>query len=1110
MRPYSSSELAAAVRMETPCRGSAAAANSAVYRRDLHFFEVQKDTDGDGTNDDTDTYGKFLRGLNRAPSRCERRVDDDFQGDPVGRALVLLPPSVDDERLATRALAFAVSLLVFMLNLHWWSHVGSCFKKSRSALSGRCRYGYPRPRAERTCCSSDGVTLARRAPFEYVNGFNSEMMLAFKSNHDIQVMIGGLNALMHIYYATKYVTKMQEHVDSITAVALAAFQRRRLREARNEDTTAVERTATGRKRVSSLLFAITNRREIAGPLAALYVLRGSCSFMSTPCATLPLRAVLDELVDQSAHVCDLLELREHDSNITFRAASILDDYMFRPSPLNHFNLYEYVAKHFRRKRTQSSSEHVLFLPDHPLFDTHCVGTHVDEVVPDVVGFRMPYVDRDSPHELVVKRSQCALVLFKSFRTVSDLVTDPTYGACWIDAFSQWEPTRSKFTCEVMTNMDDYHRAAKQAKACAEACVDGVNGRIDSDAESDDDEIIGTQGDVDAALDRAAESASANPVIDTFDHFFDACNHNCINDDTTMDENTDESSLPVFPSSRQNGDYSHLLNVVANSTAGTAANLCSHNSVPNFSGDELQRFVKDTSKDEAEPQRSEQYLNERPTEVIELLKNALEPGHEWSPPTQPNSGPRMIRSYSSIDEVSRAFTLNQRQHAAFALITTALLRRFLQQEINGLQTNDNGGDYCSGIFENHFHDSQLLMFLGGAGGTGKSRVINAVDAFCESWHRSDTVVKTALTGKAATLIGGRTLASFMMRLKHAIREKHFGPLDLLVIDEISMMKKTEWLRLDKLLRCYKRMPDVPFGGVHIVLVGDFLQMPPVKADPIYIDPAVKRKPTTVDVEGFDLWRKFTTVVVLEESVRFRSDPEWGDGCRLARLGNWTPAFVKLINSRVVAQPNEHHAAAAAAPAAVARGDDVGAHVVFVTPENATRLAVNNAFVAQTAAMLPTDSFPVRVFANFNGALNGLSNSDIKYVFSLPDNRFGRMAPYLDLILGMPVQVTQNVATAKGVANGTLGTLESVHFPPDTLFRLVRDGGTNTIVQLPSRSPDYAVLRLPQRPHAVAIRPGLDPDLFPVFFATEAFQKATITLPKAPDGCPRAITVKPQQL
>ncbi|KAE8897257.1 hypothetical protein PF003_g18768 [Phytophthora fragariae] len=39
------------------------------------------------------------------------------------------------------------------------------------------------------------------------------------------------------------------------------------------------------------------------------------------------------------------------------------------------------------------------------------------------------------------------------------------------------------------------------------------------------------------------------------------------------------------------------------------------------------------------------------------------------------------------------------------------------------------------------------------------------------------------------------------------------------------------------------------------------------------------------------------------------------------------------------------------------------------------------------MLPTDTYPVGVVANFKGALNGLSHSDTRYVLSLPDSKLG---------------------------------------------------------------------------------------------------------------------------
>ncbi|KAE9131747.1 hypothetical protein PF005_g2556 [Phytophthora fragariae] len=407
LRLYTSVELEDAVQLEARHIGGVRAAKAAIYRRDLCLSTREHE------GADCDEYGEYLRGLSRTRFRVEHREDDAFRQDHVARALMTLPPSPDDARWPARCIAFAVSMLVFMLNLHWWSHAGSCFTKSSAAASGQCRYNFP---WARTSCSSDGITLGRRAPFEFVNGFNTDIMLAFKSNHDIQVMIGGLGALLRIFYATKYVTKMQEHIDSITAVALAAFQSRQLREARDEESVAnTDRATIGRRRVASLLYAITNRCEIVGPLAAHHVQRGSCAFMSTSCSTFHLRAILHELIDQVVYSWDLVELRGCDSSLTFRAASFLDDNSYRPPGLNYLNLYEYVARHFRRKRTPTTSECVLFQPEHPLFDTHCVGNHIHEVVPVVSGIRMPLVNDESPHELVVKRSQCALVLLKPFR-----------------------------------------------------------------------------------------------------------------------------------------------------------------------------------------------------------------------------------------------------------------------------------------------------------------------------------------------------------------------------------------------------------------------------------------------------------------------------------------------------------------------------------------------------------------------------------------------------------------------------------------------------------------------------------------------------------------------
>ncbi|KAE9331881.1 hypothetical protein PR003_g14795 [Phytophthora rubi] len=342
---------------------------------------------------------------------------------------------------------------------------------------------------------------------------------------------------------------------------------------------------------------------------------------------------------------------------------------------------------------------------------------------------MPLVNDESPHELVVKR---ALVLFKPFRAVLDLVTDPTSDAQWIDAFKQWEPTRSGFTREIMANMDDYCRAAMQDQECS----GNAEPETDNEASSDSGEPTGMREDVEAALDRVT-SSKADPVVggaDAFGRLFD-CDEGDGNSELELelhDENTDASALaptlPVFPnaeSSVSSDAYRDLLGAAAHSTATMDADLRSRGATLEFPLDELQRLVNDTTNDESEPQRSQQYYNERPTEVVALVIDALEDVPAWSPlpPNAPRSPPP-LRPYASVQDVSRAYTLNERLDAAFALITTSLLRRFLRQELAGLQDNDGGCNRTAANLDACLRDDQLLLFLGGPGGGALERAASS--------------------------------------------------------------------------------------------------------------------------------------------------------------------------------------------------------------------------------------------------------------------------------------------------------------------------------------------------------------------------------------------------
>lgn len=130
-----------------------------------------------------------------------------------------------------------------------------------------------------------------------------------------------------------------------------------------------------------------------------------------------------------------------------------------------------------------------------------------------------------------------------------------------------------------------------------------------------------------------------------------------------------------------------------------------------------------------------------------------------------------------------------------------------------------------------------VFLTGGAGTGKTFVLNEYISWCKR-HRINIAV-TASTGIAATHIGGSTLHSWSgTGIKEALTETDMDALSqkknlydrytrtqVLVIDEVSMLHAYRLDMVDKLARMM-RGNSQPFGGMQVVMCGDFFQLPPI--------------------------------------------------------------------------------------------------------------------------------------------------------------------------------------------------------------------------------------------------------------------------------------------
>lgn len=133
-----------------------------------------------------------------------------------------------------------------------------------------------------------------------------------------------------------------------------------------------------------------------------------------------------------------------------------------------------------------------------------------------------------------------------------------------------------------------------------------------------------------------------------------------------------------------------------------------------------------------------------------------------------------------------------------------------------------------------------VFITGQAGTGKSYLLN----FLKDKLKDKNFHITATTGIAAVNIGGITLHSWagigienipvekiaqnILTVKRTHTRRRLQSTQILAIDEVSMLSMEMFEKIDKLLRLV-RDKDEPFGGIQIILFGDFFQLPPVDSN-----------------------------------------------------------------------------------------------------------------------------------------------------------------------------------------------------------------------------------------------------------------------------------------
>lgn len=197
-----------------------------------------------------------------------------------------------------------------------------------------------------------------------------------------------------------------------------------------------------------------------------------------------------------------------------------------------------------------------------------------------------------------------------------------------------------------------------------------------------------------------------------------------------------------------------------------------------------------------------------------------------------------------------------------------------------------------------------VLLTGPAGSGKTYVLNQ---FVKQAKKAGKYVSiTATTGLAATHLGGTTIHSwsgigiadylqqgFFDRFSKGRRDI-ISKTDVLIIDEISMLHDYRLDMIDEVCRVIREEPHLPFGGIQVIMSGDFFQLPPVnhrnaRAGGFVVNSAA--------------WRELDpTICYLEEQHR-QDDEALLDVLSSMRAGSVNQDHVDLLVGRSEVYPDE---------------------------------------------------------------------------------------------------------------------------------------------------------------------------------------------------------------
>ena len=814
-----------------------------------------------------------------------------------------LPPEVIKARLGLEVLSatrkeapqklsnHAVGLINCRFNNHLDRHTKTCFKKG---LEGRCCLP-DIPEEESHVLRSGEVwelfdwrgrpfdehcltIRPKRMPHDAYTNCHCKVMSASKApcNSNVGITTGARSSI----YTSCYCTKNTQKEDSEEFKRMGTFAAHRWKETRSENS-----LFEGLSRLMGAVMVNTSQHICSAPMASYLVRNGSRFRYSHDFKYVPLREMI-ALVQEPSSVDELpMGILDHERGCFLSNEAM--SYMLRPQHLEDIAAIEFFEKYETVRKNDKMKKQVLWDIDraqHPGFGKQavrerrgsCLAQFPQWSFPDTSSFGGDIFVLTAPNASVEKYCSAALVLGHPFRCLDDLTVNGSFHGMFVQL---WSNGRMPHQLQgILEHVQMFYNSMRLP-----AKDDPLRSRT-----------IPFRGDPSDAEQCKEEEDDDN----YFDGVFELM-HQSHDDDAGSDGGAGINLISMRKEGGRKCGFDNLPKPEEMLEENQQAWRDKHwEANPSLDGDFLQTTAavqvpppSDGASIPPHQQREQPTLNQ----LMQLTYRSTRRRVDGPAPEAANADGTAL----SIIEWSHRndLTLDEDQQMAFQVATAAFVLTYYDEA--RVDTTDRGmrGDFVREkrklkTLRRLTQGGPLRMFLDGPGGAGKSRVVDELLIYARQFTESHglnfdmrTIVVTAMSGVAATSIGGETLhkAAGLNRRKET-DDRSWSNARLLIIDEVSFMNTSDLENLDQKLRDLMRRNSSIYGGLDVLFCGDFRQLEPCAGVPLYSPKIADKK-----------WaNSINCHVELHGMHRFQDDMEWGHILRRIRDDQHTRHDIDAIN------------------------------------------------------------------------------------------------------------------------------------------------------------------------------------------------------------------------